>query len=135
MSTLPQGVGISAPIQYVDRPTNTFIIDWSSRQIAGTSTGLSAMRQAIEIILANERFRWQIYSSNFGVELEELVGEDFSYIQSELPRRIEEAFSVDNRILSVDNYEFRREAKGAMRVTFHVQTVYGTVQEEVVISD
>ena len=32
------------------------------------------MRQAVEIILQNERFRWQIYSSDFGSELENLVG-------------------------------------------------------------
>ena len=51
MATLPQGVGISAPLEYVDLPTNTFIIDWSTRQIAGTGSGLPAMRQAVEIIL------------------------------------------------------------------------------------
>lgn len=122
-------------MEYVDRPTNTFIIDWSSRQIAGTDSGLAAMRQAVEIILKNERFRWQIYSSNFGAELDDLVGEAFDYIKSEIPRRIEDAFSVDNRILSVDNYVFERTASGDMIVTFDVQTVYGTIPEEVTINN
>ena len=135
MATLPQGVGISAPTEYVDLPTNTFIIDWSTKQIAGTGTGLAAMRQAVEIILNVERFRWQIYDSNFGSELQDLPGNELDYIQSELPRRIEEAFSVDNRILSVDNYVFSADGRGNLTVSFDVQTAYGTIQEEVTVNN
>ena len=133
--TLPQNVGINASLEYTELPTTTFIIDWSSRQIAGIGTGLDAMRQAVEIILANERFRWQIYDSNFGVELEGLIGDDLEYIKAEMPRRIEEAFSVDSRILSVDNYVFTETAPGVLSVSFDVQTVYGAIQEEVSIGD
>lgn len=135
MATLPQGVGISAPTEYVDLPTNTFIIDWSTKQIAGTGSGLAAMRQAVEIILNVERFRWQIYDSNFGSELQDLPGNESDYIQSELPRRIEEAFSVDNRILSVDNYVFTVDGRGNLTVTFDVQTTYGTIPEEVTVTN
>lgn len=133
--TLPQNVGINASLEYTELPTTTFIIDWSSRQIAGIGTGLDAMRQAVEIILANERFRWQIYDSNFGVELVELIGDDLDYIKAEIPRRIEEAFSVDSRILSVDNYVFTETSPGVLSVSFDVQTVYGAIQEEVSIGD
>lgn len=133
--TLPQNVGINASLEYTELPTTTFIIDWSSRQIAGIGTGLGAMRQAVEIILANERFRWQIYGSNFGVELEGLIGDDLDYIKAEIPRRIEEAFSVDSRILSVDNYVFTETSPGVLSVSFDVQTVYGAIQEEVSIGD
>lgn len=133
--TLPQNVGINASLEYTELPTTTFIIDWSSRQIAGIGTGLDAMRQAVEIILANERFRWQIYDSNFGVELEELIGDDLDYIKAEIPRRIEEAFSADSRILSVDNYVFTETSPGVLSVSFDVQTVYGAIQEEVSIGD
>lgn len=133
--TLPKNVGINASLEYTELPTTTFIIDWSSRQIAGIGTGLDAMRQAVEIILANERFRWQIYDSNFGVELEGLIGDDLDYIKAEIPRRIEEAFSVDSRILSVDNYVFTETSPGVLSVSFDVQTVYGAIQEEVSIGD
>ena len=133
--TLPQNVGINASLEYTELPTTTFIIDWSSRQIAGIGTGLDAMRQAVEIILANERFRWQIYDSKFGVELEGLIGDDLDYIKAEIPRRIEEAFSADSRILSVDNYVFTETSPGVLSVSFDVQTVYGAIQEEVSIGD
>ena len=134
MATLPQGVGVSAPIEYVELPTNTFLIDWSTRQIAGVGAGLPAMRQAVEIILNTERYWWQIYSSNFGVELESLPGEALDYIQSELPRRIADAFSVDGRILSADNYVFAEGPAGALTVTFDVHTVYGDLRQEVTVN-
>ena len=51
MATLPEGVGLDTSLKYVDRPTNTFMIDWSSRQISGMGSGLAAMRQAVDIIV------------------------------------------------------------------------------------
>lgn len=133
MATLPENVGLDAALEPVGRPTGTFIIDWSSRQIAGRGDGLAAMRQAVDIILQNERFRWQIYSSDFGSELEDLVGEEYAYIISELPRRVEEALSADDRILSVDNFTFSEPGGDSMRCTFDVATVFGTISEEVTI--
>ena len=131
MATLPDGVGLNVSLMHTDQPTNTFLIDWSSRQISGMDEGLGAMRQAVEIILQNERFRWQIYDSNFGTELEDLVGEEYDYIVSELPRRIEEAFSLDKRILSVENFKCLKQNRGILIASFDVVTVYGTFSEEV----
>lgn len=133
MGTLPEGVGLHVSMDYVDKPTNTFIIDWSSRQISGMDSGLSAMRQAVDIILQNERFKWQIYSENFGSELEALVGEEYDYIISEIPRRVEEAFSIDSRILSVENFIFSESGKDFVTCTFDVVTVFGTFSREVVL--
>jgi len=89
------------------------------------------MRQAVEIILQNERFRWQIYTADFGSELEELVGEDYDFIVSELPRRIRDAFSRDSRILSADNFVFSDGSGGKLVCSFDVHTVFGTISEEV----
>lgn len=133
MATLPQNVGLNTEIEYVDRPTNTYIIDWSSKQIRGMDAGLAAMRQAVEIILACERYKWQIYTSNFGSELEDLPGEDFALLEAEIPRRINDAFSVDNRILETQNWTFKDNGDGSMTVSFNVVTVFGTVSEEVTV--
>lgn len=132
MATLPAGVGISTDLEYVSLPTNTWIIDWTSKQVLSMDSGLDAMRQAVEITLANERFRWQIYNSNFGTELNDLPGQEEAYIESELPRRIQDAFSVDDRILSVENFQFVRDGD-TLNVSFIVQTVYGSIQEAVTV--
>ena len=131
MATLPEGVGLDSVLTYVDQPTKTFLIDWNSHQISGFADGLEAMRQAVEIILQNERFRWQIYTADFGSELEELVGEDYDFIISELPRRIRDAFSRDSRILSADNFVFSDGSGGKLVCSFDVHTVFGTISEEV----
>lgn len=132
MATLPQNVGLESEIQYEDMPTNTFIIDRNSGQVKGMSDGLDAMRQTVDVILHAERFRWQIYDQNFGAELQGLIGDEYDFIVGELPRRIEDAFSVDNRIIKVENYVFLRQGN-SMKVTFDVLTVYGVVPGEVSI--
>lgn len=132
MDTLPKNVGLDSEIRYEDMPTNTFMIDRDSGQVKGMSDGLEAMRQAVDIILHTERFRWQIYNQNFGSELEGLIGDDYEFIAGELPRRIEDAFSVDSRILKAGNYVFSRRGD-AVKVTFDVSTVYGVIPGEVSI--
>ena len=57
--------------------------------------------------------------------------EEYDYIVSELPRRIEEAFSMDSRILSIENFQFAEQGSGKVTVSFDVVTVYGTLSEEV----
>ena len=130
MATLPESVGIAVPLKKAEKPTRTFLIDWSTKQIAGMDEGLEAMRQAVEILLNTERFRWQIYSSDFGVELENLIGEEYDYVVSDMPRRIEEALSVDSRILSVDDFVFEQK-EDRISCSFYVNTVYGALKEEV----
>ena len=132
MAALPQNVGLDSEIRYEDMPTNTFMIDRDSGQIKGMGDGLEAMRQAVDIILHTERFRWQIYNQNFGSELEGLIGDDYEFIAGELPRRIEDAFSVDSRILKAGNYVFSRQGD-TVKVTFDVSTVYGVIPGEVSI--
>ena len=114
----------------VEQSSNTFIA--GEDQIAGMADGLEAMRQTVQNILQTERFDYQIYSTNYGVEFNDLVGADPDYIKAALPTRIEEALSVDDRILSVDDFTFDFSGDKAV-VTCNVQTVYGTVNTGVQI--
>ncbi len=124
VNTLPEGTDLEDLVNE-SLPTNTFLINPEGDQIAGMNEDLEAMRQAVEIILTTKRFNYQIYTSNFGVELEDLIGEDPDYIESTLPERIRDAFSVDDRILMEKNYVF--EINGdKMLVMFDVVTVFGT---------
>ena len=123
-NTLPEGIDLDDVVDE-SLPTNTFLINSDSEQVAGMDGGLEAMRQAVEIILTTKRFNHQIYSSNFGIELDDLIGEDPDYIESTLPERIRDAFSVDDRILSEQNYVFTQNGD-TMLVTFDVTTVFGT---------
>ena len=117
-------------LDIVEQSSNTFIA--GENQIAGMADGLEAMRQTVQNILQTERYDYQIYSTNYGVEFNDLVGADPDYIKAALPARIEEALSVDDRILSVDDFTFDFSGDKA-GVTCNVQTVYGTVNTGVQI--
>lgn len=130
MATLPD-IGFSTDIVITAQPSKTWIIDRDAMQVSRMDEGLESVRQAVEIALNVERYRWTIYDANFGSELDGLAGEDEAYIIAELPRMVEDALSPDSRVIAVDNYVFTRLDSTSMRVTFTVHTVYGDIQEGV----
>ena len=129
MATLPESAGFGTELVLASQPSLTWLIDKEQNQVSRMDEGLEAVRQSVEIALSVERFRWQIYSTNYGAELDDLVGEDEAYIVSELPRLIEEALSTDDRIRAVDDFSFSRTDGNSMTVTFAVHTVFGDISE------
>ena len=133
MATLPEVIGFDSDIVIASQPSKTWIIDRSTMQVACMDDGLEAVRQAVEIALDVERFRWTIYSANFGSELDELVGQDEALITAEIPRLVEGALSQDDRVVQVEDYVFTRTGPDSMHVSFTVRTVYGDLIEEMQI--
>ena len=133
MATLPEVIGFDTDITIASQPSKTWIIDKTQNQVSGMDNGLESVRQAVEIALNVERFRWQIYNTDFGSELEGLIGEDEAYITSELPRIVTDALSVDSRVISIDNWNFTRNGT-TMTVSFSVHTVFGDFLQEVYIN-
>ena len=131
MDILPEDIELE-DVEMEDLPTNTFLVDAESEQIAGMNNGIEAMRQAVEIMLTTKRFNHQIYTENFGIELDDLIGEDPDYIESVLPDRVREAFSIDERILGEQNFTFTTVGS-SMLIIFEVVTVFGTFSTEVEI--
>ena len=135
MATLPETANYNVyEAQTVDYPSTTFLIDRESGRIEKTGGGLEAIKQVIEIILQVERYRYQIYSPNFGHEMNSLIGKPPEYVISMIKRRVKESLSVDNRILSVDNFTFKEASAGTtVKCAFDVKTVFGMVSAEVEI--
>ena len=104
----------------------------SGDKIQGYVDGLEALKQAIYKVLNTERYEYPIYSFNYGIEIENLIGKDPVYVQIELKRRIRECLLRDDRITEADNfkYEFNGDQ---LKCTFDVHSIYGdlTVSREV----
>ncbi len=101
-------------------------------RIQGYTDGLDALKQAIYKVLNTERYDYPIYSFNYGIELESLIGKDRTYVQIELKRRIRECLLRDDRITEVNNFKF--EVNGdEIKCTFDVHSIYEdlTVSQEV----
>lgn len=129
MATLPEVIGFDTDIVVASQPSKTWIIDRNTMQVSCMDSGLEAVRQAVEIALNVERYRWTIYSTNFGSELDDLIGEDEAYIMAEIPRLVEGALSPDSRVVSVDDYAYKKTDTNSMTVSFTVHTVFGDLVE------
>lgn len=111
-----------------EQPSKTFKLNTDKNIINGTINELEAVKQAIYLILNIERYEYLIYSWNYGFETKDLIGEEYSYVCSELKRRIEEALVQDDRINSVDSFSFEKN-KGKVHVTFTAHTKFGDTEE------
>lgn len=120
--------------EITEQPTHTYKMNLESNLIRGYTDGQEAMKQAIYKILNTERYQYVMYSWNYGIELLDLYGEPVSYVCPELERRITEALTWDDRIQSVDNFEFNISKKGEILVTFTARTVFGDVVAEKVVN-
>lgn len=132
MATLPENVNYGTQLEYVSQPSQTWLINRETMRVQCDINGLEAVKQAVDIMLSTDRFKWQIYTSNIGSELETLIGEETSYIVSEFSRMIEDALSVDSRIIEVSDFNYTVNGD-SMLWTFTVRTVYGDFGEEVMI--
>ena len=111
------------------QPTKTYKMDMSRNRVRGYVDELEAMQQAVYKILNTERYQYVMYSWNYGIELMDLYGQPISYVVPELERRITEALTWDDRIESVDDFEFER-SRGTVHVSFTVHTTYGDLSAE-----
>lgn len=128
---IPSNTGFLEQDFEIERqPTHTHKMNLEAHLIRGYTDGLEAMKQAIYKILLTERYQYVMYSWNYGIELLDLFGMPVSYVCPELERRITEALTWDDRIESVDNFEFDLSKKGVVHVSFTAHTIFGDVQAE-----
>lgn len=125
---------LSQEIKVESQPSKNHKMKIEHNVINGYCDGLEAIQQVIYKILNTERYKYIIYSWNYGIELLDLYGEPVTYVCPELQRRIEEALIQDDRIKSVDGFEFDVSEKRTVKTTFTVHTIYGDIQAEKVVN-
>lgn len=114
----------------VEIPSKDYSLDIQNTKINGTVEELKAVKQAIYFILNTERYEHLIYSWDYGVEFEDLIGQPHSYVIPEIERRVTEALLQDERITSVSDFTFEK-TKDKLHVNFVVNTIFGTLESEV----
>ena len=113
-------------------PTETFRVDFDQGRIVGRTDGLDAMKQAIYLALATERFAHEIYSWNYGSELAGLVGMQPPLVYVRVKDAIINALMPDDRILAVEEFDFEQTER-QVHVTFRVQTNQGPIPAEYMV--
>ncbi len=120
---------LSTTLMVETQPTKTYKLNVENNVINGFCDDLEAMKQVVYKILNTERYKNIMYSWNYGIELLDLFGQPIDYAISELERRITEALIQDDRIQSVDNFEYKTDRRN-IYLTFTVRTIFGDIQSE-----
>ncbi|WP_144525615.1 DUF2634 domain-containing protein [Bacillus pumilus] len=119
--------------------STTYRIDVETGRLTGeTISGIEAIRQFVYMTLRTERYAHPIYSHDIGTEIQELLTDTEAtdeYKEMEIPRLLEEALMVDERIDHIEEIEITKE-NDSFHVKLAIVTDEGTLEiEEVMESD
>ncbi|WP_144484891.1 DUF2634 domain-containing protein [Bacillus pumilus] len=119
--------------------STTYRIDVETGRLTGeTISGIEAIRQFVYMTLRTERYAHPIYSHDIGTEIQELLTDTEAsdeYKEMEIPRLLEEALIVDERIDHIEEIEITKE-NDSFHVKLAIVTDEGTLEiEEVMESD
>lgn len=100
--------------------------------------GIEALKIWIQKILKTEKFKFKIYetgeTNEYGVTLLDLINKGYPtyFVQAEIQREITEALLMNPEINDISNFIFARETRG-LAVTFTVDSIYGSTENEVIL--
>lgn len=134
MQITPETYDFNAEFQTEQFANKTYKINFEEKRIIGEIDGLEAIKQAVYKILHTERFNSLLYSWDYGVEFENLIGKDYDFILGDLQRRIEEALLQDDRIERIENIKVNKKQNDSIDVSFVVVSKYGNITTEVNIN-
>ena len=127
---IPQnGDDLRQDFVFTTLPSRTLKMDHDWKTITGTIDQIQAVEQAVFLILTTERYQRLIFSWDYGVELQNLIGKDPEYCIPEIERRIREALLQDDRITAVENFEFELNKRKVL-TTFTVISIFGNINVE-----
>lgn len=104
----------------------TYKLDLKNKRIIGMIDGLEACVQSMLKIILTERYSTVIYSSEYGTELETLIGVNIPLVQTDLERRLREALSVDVRFVDIKQFTTSVVGFNEIEVQFLLETIYGS---------
>lgn len=110
-----------------ETPTKTYKIDFDTGRVGGFVEETEAMKQAIYKILQTERFEFLVYSWNYGIELNAIIGKSYQVFECEVKRVICEALLADSRITDVTGFEVAQIDKRSASVKFVAETIFGEI--------
>lgn len=112
--------------KYID--AKEFAFDFNEKKmIDGTVEKKSAVKIWIYNTLKTERYRWKIYSWQYGASLEQYIGKSYSdaYINDSVKKEVTEALKVNNNITDVKDFKAYMLDDTTLHMEFYVVTKWG----------
>lgn len=120
--------------EFEQEPSLTYAMNNDKNIFVGKVDGIDAVKQSVLKIINTERYEYEIYSWDYGIELQDLYGKDLPYVMSEVKQRIIDALTADDRIESVDDFEISKIKSNKLHILFTVTTTQQdnfTIESEV----
>lgn len=108
-------------------------IDFDTGRLTGKIvTGVDALCVWAYLALKAKRYRWVIYSWQYGEEYTNLIGYSYDedYLYSEVKRYVEECLFVNEHITAIENLEVK-QVKDLLHIRFKMVTDVGTKEVRV----
>lgn len=105
-------------------------INYKTGQLTGrTVEGLEAIKVWIWFALQTPRYRYYIYTWDYGSEFEDLLGQGYTeeYIEAEAQRMTEDCLLVNENIQSISEFAVNME-NDTLTVSFVANTIYGDIE-------
>ncbi len=109
--------------------SDSYRLQIENERVRGTVSEIEALAQACYKALNTERYRFVIYSWDYGVEPDDLFGKPIPYVFAVLPDRIKDCLMQDDRVESVDSFELSNNG-GDVLCKFTVHSTFGDVDLE-----
>jgi hypothetical protein len=120
-------------VKYESYPSTEWVVDFETGMNNEPLDNMDAIAQDFKFALGTERYKYPIMGKNFGVTLDDLIGRDDMFIESEIKNRIEDCLSIDDRVESIDSWKFTRLEDNGLLVEFTIHCYQGNVPMEVKI--
>lgn len=132
---IPEQVIDLTDLEIENQPSRTYKLDFERKRIGGMIDNEQAIMQMVMKILYTERYAYVIYSSQYGVELDRMIGQDYDFIVSDLERTITEALTTDDRVIDITDFQTNKIGIDKMEVSFTVNSIVGSanINTEVII--
>lgn len=112
-------------VEFTTYPIKEWVLDKDSGLLGDNVQSVDAIAQDVKFALSTERNMYPIMGSNFGVTFGDLVGRDSSYVKAQVKRRIQDALSIDDRIISISEFKFTKPDSDTLSISFIVSSVLG----------
>ncbi|MEG1564771.1 MAG: DUF2634 domain-containing protein [Bacteroides sp.] len=128
-------IPISDVVEEQEKPSLTYALDLERGRILGKTDGVSAVQQAISKAILTPRFKCLVYDNQYGSEIKNtiLAGDTTpEFVETELPRLVEDALKPDSRVLCVRDFTFSFTGD-TVQIKFTADTIFGEAAIEGVI--
>ena len=105
-------------------------LDFETGQLTGEIVeGIEAIKVWIWLCLNTQRFRWPIYSWDYGADLEQYIGQSITeeFLNADCEDEIREALLVNPFITDIEDFEASFD-NGRLVISFTVVTKFGNTE-------